>query len=80
MSLPLPRRDVEVVCQVVDRVEVSRGGFSYCCKRYAIVASPFLTPFSHPPHMFQSLVLHVVDNDFVYRTMKNSYNAFPQAP
>ena len=39
-----------------------------------LFSPPFLTP-----HMFQSLVLHVVDNDFVYRTMKNSYNAFPQA-
>ena len=39
-----------------------------------LFSPPFLTP-----HMFQSLVLHVVDNDFVYRTMKNSYNASPQA-
>ena len=57
---PPRHREVE---RVVDRV---RGGFSYRCKRYAIVAFSlfFLLPFLFTRLMFQSPVLHVVDDYF----------------
>lgn len=77
---PLPRRDVEVVRQIVDCVQ-ARDGFSCCCKRYAIVAFSFPAPYiSYSPHILSVPVLHVVDNDFVYCTMKNSYRTFLSSP
>ena len=65
MSL-LPLRDI---CGIVGCVDRMRGGFRSCCKHYAFVAFPFPS-FSLTDMLSIPPVLHVVDNDLVYRTTK----------